>query len=195
MSQSHRLDVSIDTHDRFRHALEAVLATASANNVHIEGSYGARSREGRDLTIEITEDVSPPDRTSYTPVGDRTPNDLGTLDITSRTSLVQVLTGLPLARSGGRSTCSVCGADLRDGETATSTARKPIEGFRWEVDDLFCRDCSRSGLQHPRYGRTDALYEATVTEASNASEQGAWKVAGDVRILDYSPPSEGAIRR
>lgn len=193
MSKPDSTGGSIDTRERFEQALETVVARARSNSVHVEGACEARTSTGQILSIEIAEDVPPSDRTRFAPTGDRASNDLSTVDITSPASLVQVLTGLPLGREEGRSTCSAFADGLRDGESVTGTARKPIEGFRWRIGDLYCQNCSRDELQHPRFGRTDALFEATVAEASSTSKQKTWTVAADVRVVDYSPPSEGPI--
>lgn len=193
MPETSYSDLDVGSREEFEAALSDLLEEARTSGVEVEGAYEARSAEDATLRIELGETTDGGYRTASDPGGDRTPNDVGSVDVTARTSLVQVLTGLPV--DGGERTCecSACGAELLGGSPVTVYCRKPHEGFRWDVHRAYCRDCGVDALDAPGFGRTDVLVKASLVDAMYTTARQSSLVLDRVRIADYSPPSEGSV--
>jgi hypothetical protein len=193
MTETSYGDFAIGNRDEFQGALQELLLGARSAGVHIGGAYEAKSVGGLNLRIEITEMTEKGYQNVSQPDDDRPPNDLGSVDITSRTSLVQVLTGLPVQEDETIPTCSRCESKLKSGSPVTVYCRKPIEDFRWRVRTTNCRDCDVGSLESPGFGQTDVLVKATLADANYATSRRSIRTLGRVRVIDYSPPSEGSV--
>lgn len=195
MAQTSPVDVDVDVASRadFEELLSVLLVAARANDVEVEGTYNAWSKEGENLQVDIAEVVDGSQQRAPGPF-DGSAGDARTSGAaTSRVSLVQVLTGLPLDDQEGTAFCRECLDGITEGDIVTVYCRKPVDGHRWDVHQAYCRDCGVTTLRSPSYGQTGVLVEATVAEAMDSSDQSSRQVLNNVRLFDYSGPSDGAI--
>lgn len=199
MSKTHRTDLDVWSREEFEEVLSDLVASARSNDVHVEGTYRAWSTEGMDLEIEVTA-VGEHDRHEVPqPAGDRrsadfgSADDIGSVDVTSRASLVQILTGLPLEGDECTAFCRECYGGIQNGDVVTAYCRKPTDELRWDVRDVYCERCDVTTVSSPSFGRADVVVEATVADVMDSSSQSSEQVLNDVRVFDYSPPPEGSV--
>jgi hypothetical protein len=192
MSKTHGTDFEVWSRDEFEDILSDLVTGARANDIHIEGTYEAWPSDGVDLRIDIAEMFEGDRQELQRPNRERRPDDLGAVDVTSRASLVQLLTGLPVEEDECTVFCRDCYAGIRNGDVVTTHCRKLDDRVQWDVTDVYCQDCEVSSIAAPSFGSIDVLVEATVADTMDSSDQSSKQVLNNVRILDYSPPPDGA---
>lgn len=183
----------VDDRDAFRTGLGRLVRRAHSNTVHVEGSYEVRADDGTDYEVTVSGLAESSRLKRRLPPNESRPNAIGDVDVTSRSSLVQTLSGRPLPGDGTDTECTGCGRRLQEGDRITAGANSRIEDFRWTVENVFCGACSVGELRAPRFGRTDVLVETAVCSLSDTRHQTFDHVTGTVDIVDYSPVSEGEL--
>lgn len=175
--------------------LSRLLVAARSNDVEVEveGTYNARSNDVENLRVDIAEVVDGGPQHTSEPFCEVSAHEHPSRAATSRVSLVQVLTGLPLDDQEGTAFCRECLGGITEGDIVTVYCYNPVDGLRWDVHQAYCRGCGVTTLQSPSHGQTDALVKPTVAEAMDSSDQSSRQVLNNVRLFDYSAPSDGAI--
>lgn len=193
MAQTRPTDVDVSSRAEFEKLLSRLLVAARSNDVEVEGAYNAWSDSGENLRVDIAEVVDGSRDGAFESVHGTATDGRASGAATSRVSLVQVLTGLPLEDQEGTAFCRECLGGITEGDIVTVYCRKPVDGHRWDVHKVYCRECGVTALRSPSYGQTGVLVEATVAEAMDSSDQSSRQVLNNVRLFDYSAASDGAI--
>lgn len=192
MAQSHQADLDVPSRAEFEELLSVLLVAARSNGVQVQGTYDAWSNDGESFRVDIDGLVDPSQRDAPRSFDGSSTDGHAPGAATSRVTLVQVLTGLPLEDQECTAFCRACLDGITKGDTVTVYCCKPVDGHRWDVHWTYCRDCGVTTLPSPSFGRTGVLVEATVAEAMDASGRSPRQVLNDVRLFEYSPPSDGA---
>lgn len=101
----------------------------------------------------------------------------------------QVLTGLPVGRTGCRALCTACGEAFTEGQPVVVHAARPADRQQWDLTGIYCPGC-RPTLSIT-LGVHDCRAQAWLAVQSlPAVREHRFALTG-VAVECYSPPAEG----